>query len=453
MRRFVLSRRELAFAGAALALIAAVSVAAFLFLAARVETTLTAHQAAVVDSEIRYLQTLDAEGNRRELARFIARRTASPNDDLPIHALVDKDGAYLAGDVDWPKALIADGHWRPIETFRRSRGEAVSGFGRAVRLSDGATVLIGRDKSGLDKVQTALAEAILLTLASLVLIGAATVAVLNRVVLGRIDNIVTTARRIIAGDFHERIPVRGQTDELDRLSGTLNLMLGANEAHIERMRIVTDAVAHDLRLPLQRVKAHLERAHTAQSGDEAARILAMAEAEIDQTLATFNALLEITRAETGVGSDMFDDVDLEAVVRDVVELFEPVAEDKDQKLRARTRRAVVRGHDALLRQALGNLIQNALKFSQEGAAITVEIAPDKRIVSLTVQDNGPGIPASDRASVLRPFGRLSRDKDIDGRGLGLALVAACAKLHHGELLLESAEPGLRAVLTLPRADA
>ncbi|MBL8779682.1 MAG: HAMP domain-containing protein, partial [Alphaproteobacteria bacterium] len=259
-RRFFLSRREIAVAAVALAFVAAVSLAAFLFLAWRVENIVNARQAAIVDSEIRYLQLIDAEEGRPALVRHIARRAAQANDDLPIHALIGKDEQYLAGDVDWPQGLVADGSWRPIETYRRQHGEKVAGFGRALTLADGARVLIGRDRTGAHTIESALTEAIVLALAALVIVAVALVILLNRSILSRIDTIVAAAQRIIAGNLHQRIPMRGQDDEFERLGGVLNTMLDRNETHIDQMRMVTDAIAHDLRLPLQRVKAQLERA-------------------------------------------------------------------------------------------------------------------------------------------------------------------------------------------------
>src|SRR5262245_52903467 len=118
--RLFLSPRELLFASLALLLVAAVSIAAFLLVDDRVEAILIARQAAIVDSEIRYLELVDSEEGRETLTRFIARRAATPNDDLPIHALVDAKGSYLAGDVDWPPNMVTDGRWRPIQTNRRS---------------------------------------------------------------------------------------------------------------------------------------------------------------------------------------------------------------------------------------------------------------------------------------------------------------------------------------------
>jgi signal transduction histidine kinase len=449
-RRFFLSRREIAVAGVALAFVAAVSLAAFLFLAWRVENILNARQAAIVDSEIRYLQLVDAEEGRPALIRNIARRADQANDDFPIHALISEDGQYLAGDVDWPQGLVADGSWRPIETYRRRHGEEVTGFGRALTLADGAKVLIGRDRTGRHTVESALTEAIVIALAALVIVSVALVILLNRNVLRRIDTIVTTARRISGGNLHQRIPMHGRDDEFERLSGVLNTMLERNETHIDQMRLVTDAIAHDLRLPLQRVKAQLERAQASTDETERTRAFADADREMDDALATFNALLEITRAESGIGAETFEDVDLATIVRDVVELFEPVAEDKRQTLQAEAPPLEIRGQGTLLRQALGNLIQNAIKFSPEGATVRVRLEQTPATASLIVEDTGPGIPEEGRATALRPFGRLPRDQNEEGKGLGLALVAAAAKLHGGVLRLESAGQGLRAIMDLPR---
>ena len=450
LRRFFLSGREVLVLGVAVAFVAVASVLAFLFVDNRAEAILNARQAAVVDSEIRYLQVIDAEEGRNALVRAITRRAALTNDDLPLHALLDAGGKYLAGDVDWPPGLIADGHWRPIETNKRAHGAAILGFGRAVVLPDGARVLIGRDRSAQRALQSALVQAIMLALLVFLTVAALLVVLLNRRVLARIDSIVATARRNIAGNLNERIPSRGSDDEFERLGDVLNEMLARNETHIDQMRIVTEAIAHDLRLPLQRVKADLEEAQTSRDEDARERAFDRADTEIDDALATFNALIDITRAESGIGTEAFGLVDLGKIAADVVELFEPVAEDKKQVLICDAVPAMLRAQGTLVRQALGNLVQNAIKFCPQGASINVRVRENEHVVELCVEDTGPGIPPSERATAQRPFGRLARDAGTEGKGLGLALVAACAKLHGAAFKLESAEPGLRAILAFPR---
>ena len=447
-RRLFLSRDALAFAGLALAFVAASSIGAFLFLETRVEGILSQRQAAVVDSELKLLQLVDREEGRAGLIRSIARRVALPNDDFAIQALIDRNGRYLAGDVDWPQDLIVDGAWRPIETYAR-KGVPVTGFGRAVALPDGAKVLVGRDQSAQHSVQSALVGSVLTALAVLLAVAVGLGIFLNRLVLGRIDTISTTARRIIGGNLHERIPGRGQDSEFDRLTGVLNSMLDRNEAHIEQMRLVTDAIAHDLRVPLQHIRADLEHVLTDEKvvREEA---VGRAVGEIDEALSTFNALLDIARAEVGIGQETFERVDLAALVQDVVELFEPIAEEKHQSLTAQLMAMEVRGQGTLLRQAFGNLIHNAIKFSPPGASIVARLDARGGRARMILEDNGIGIPESERETALQPFGRLTRDRPTDGKGLGLALVAACAKLHGGRFLLEDANPGLRAIMELPR---
>jgi len=448
-RRVFLSRDALIYAGLALALVVASSIGAFLFLESRVESVLLQRQAAIVDSELKLLQLVDREEGRDGLVRSVARRVALPNDDFAIQALIDRNGKYLAGDVDWPPDLIVDGAWRPIQTYART-GVPVIGHGRAIVLPDGAKILVGRDQSAQRVVQSALTEALLVAIAVLLTVAAGLAIFLNRAVLARIDTIAATARRIIGGNLHERIPARGQDSEFDRLTGVLNSMLDRNEAHFEQMRLVTDAIAHDLRVPLQHIKADLERVLVADEKAPREEAVASAVGEIDEALATFNSLLDIARAEAGIGQESFDSVDLAPLVEDVVEVFGPLAEEKRQKLTAHVVPMQVRGQSTLLRQALGNLVHNAIKFSTDGATIAVRLDEHDGDTRIIVEDNGPGIPAAERDTALQPFGRLSRDRPTDGKGLGLALVAACAKLHGGRFMLEDAQPGLRAVIELPR---
>ncbi|MBI1212648.1 MAG: HAMP domain-containing protein [Alphaproteobacteria bacterium] len=447
-RRVFLSRDALIYAALGLAFIVASSVAAFLFIDDRVERILLQRQAAIVDSELKLLELVDREEGRDGLVRSIARRVSVPNDDFQIQALIDRNGKYLAGDVDWPSDLIVDGAWRPIQTYAR-KGVPVIGYGRAIVLPDGAKILVGRDRSAQRAVQSALAEALLTALGILLAVALALGIFLNRLVLGRIDTIATTARRIISGDLHERIPARGQDSEFDRLTGVLNSMLERNEAHFDQMRLVTDAIAHDLRGPLQHIKADLERVLLAEGKAPREAAVARAVGEIDEALSTFNALLDIARAEAGIGQETFDQVDLANLVEDVVEVFGPLAEEKRQKLTAQLMAMEVRGQSTLLRQSVGNLVHNAIKFSPQGATIVARLDDRGGNARIIVEDNGPGIPENERETALQPFGRLSRDRPTDGKGLGLALVAACAKLHGGRFVLEDAHPGLRAIIELP----
>jgi signal transduction histidine kinase len=174
--------------------------------------------------------------------------------------------------------------------------------------------------------------------------------------------------------------------------------------------------------------------------------------DADDALTTFNALLAMARAEAGVGRDAFAQVDLVQLANDIVELFGPLAEEKDQVLETKTEPATILGQAQLLKQAVGNLVQNAIKFTPAGGHILLRLTRSGDKIQLIVQDNGKGIPAADCARAIKPFGRLTRDENTEGNGLGLALASSFAKLHDGTLRLEAANPGLRAVLEFKTVD-
>lgn len=438
--------RDLAIAGGAIGFVAILLGASFLFFDLQMESMLARRQAAIVDTELQLLKLIDEEDGRAALIRSISRRTPYSYGDFAIQALIGPDKTYLAGDVDWPAGLVADGGWRAIETFTR-RGTAVAGYGRAIVLRDGAMVLVGRDRAA----QRDFERSIVVSLLSLVFVLlAGTVALglyLNQRILDRIGGMAQAAHLMLQGNAQQRFPEKGDT-EFDRAGAVLNRLLDLNAQRLDQMRMVTDAIAHDLRQPFQRLRAHLERAGS-NDGAQREAALTAADAEMHDALATLNNLLEVARADSGIGQDGFEPFDLAVLAGDLVEFFAPLAEEKDIDLEAAFAAAPVRGQPALMRHAIANLLQNAIKYTPSGGRIRVSTASSLNEAVLIVQDNGPGIPAAQIGLTLRPFGRLARDTAVEGKGLGLALVAACAKLHQGRLALEDAEPGLRVVFALP----
>lgn len=446
-QRIVISSRTLLVSITGLAGVVGLSMVAFVYFDMKVDEILTARQSAIVDSEIRLLELIDRDEGRAALIRTIARRTAFSNDDFAIQALVAKDGRYLAGDVDWPQAVVPNGSWQAISTFAR-KGIEVSGYGRAVTLSDGARVLVGRDRTAQRKVDATLVRSMLIVVAVLFAGTVGLGVYLNRQILKRISEISNSAKSIIAGDLAERFPHR-QESEFDQLGGVLNELLDRNASHLREMRLVTDVIAHELRHPMQRIRARIDQAMTAKDASSQAAALVDATAAMDGAMAMFDGLLDVARAEAGIGRESFGDVDLEALVRDLAEVFGPLAEDKEQTFSVAAQPVRIVGHKILLRQAAGNLIHNAIKFTPKGGTVSVELDADGQHARIAVRDNGSGISEDQKVLALRPFGRLDRDAGADGSGLGLALVAACVKLHKGTLTLESAHPGLRVVMELP----
>lgn len=313
-------------------------------------------------------------------------------------------------------------------------------------LPDGAEVVVAADLAPLrrtvDRLATALFGAGALAAILAVLAGLVLAQRLER----RLGALADAAGAVMAGDLSRRLPQAGTGDELDRLIATINAMLARIEALMTGMRQVTNDVAHDLRGPLARLRQRLETALAAQSESGAgAAMLHEALGELDQVLATFTAMLRIAEAEAGVRRG-FGPTDLSAVVAAVAETYAAAAEERGALLVAEVAPDQrINGDAALLRQLLANLIENALAHGGAAVRIAVRLRPGP---VLEVADDGPGIPPEERAKVVQRFYRLDRSRGTPGTGLGLALVAAVAKLHGAPLTLEDAAPGLRVTLDL-----
>ena len=277
---------------------------------------------------------------------------------------------------------------------------------------------------------------------------------LGRLLVRRAEGVAQAADRIAAGDLSARAPIAGAHDVFDELAGAVNAMLARIEELMTGMRTVTDSLSHDLRSPLTRLRGSLNRALEEDlPDDQRLALIAEAQGQCEQVLATFGALLDIARAETGLSRDLMAPVDLTEMVRDLGELFEPVIEDAGQVLSVQAPETTVTliGHELILRQALGNLLHNAARYAGDGARVTLSLEPDETEIRLIVADTGPGVPADQRGRVVERFVRLDETRSTTGSGLGLAIAVACAKLHGGRLDLEDNHPGLRVVLRLPLA--
>jgi signal transduction histidine kinase len=260
------------------------------------------------------------------------------------------------------------------------------------------------------------------------------------------------------GDLTGRLEVTGSGDEFDRLAASLNAMLERIEGLMHGLKEVSDNIAHDLKTPLSRLRNRVESTLRGPTDSAAYRnALESTIDDADQLIRIFNALLIIAQAEAGSPDRAGDRVEVAEIVRDVAELYEPVAESAGGRLTARAESPLlVRGNRELIGQALANLIDNALKYGSRGegagmganVAIVAEREGDR--VVITVADDGPGIAAKDRERVLERFVRLEESRSAPGSGLGLALVAAVARLHGGEIaLLDNLPRGLKVVLRLP----
>jgi signal transduction histidine kinase len=244
------------------------------------------------------------------------------------------------------------------------------------------------------------------------------------------------------------VPEGTPRDAFDSLGLALNAMLARIETLLDELRAVTDGLAHDLRSPLTRMKARIDRLNRTPDPDLGE--LGGIASEADALLAMLDNSLEISRLEAGIGRDAFEPVDLGALVTDMVEMYEPLAEESGVAITARSdMRVPVMAHRQLLGRALSNLIDNALRYAAGGHSIAISAEPGPQGARLIVADRGPGIARAAREEALRRFGRLDMARSKGGAGLGLSLAAAIARLHGGQLLLSDNAPGLKVTIDLP----
>jgi len=261
----------------------------------------------------------------------------------------------------------------------------------------------------------------------------------------------------MAGDMTRRIAVTGNGDEFDVLATNLNAMLERIEALMSGLREVSDNIAHDLKTPLSRLRNSAEAALRETGADAYREGLEHTIEKADELIKTFNSLLLVARLEAGALEENAERFDVGRAVRDVAELYEPVADERGMALAVNVEAGPqLTGNRQLVVQAVANLIENAIKYSgkparaETGAAISIDLRNRADAIEIAVADNGPGIAPEDRERVLKRFVRLEKSRTEPGTGLGLSLVQAVARLHAGSVHLEVHRPGLRVVLTLPK---
>lgn len=406
---------------------------------------------AAADQEFAQLERAYAEGGRARLEQEVVERAARQGSLL--YALAESDGTVVAGDLEALPQRPGDGVERvtfPVEQ-RQARG-------RMGRLLNGPILLVASDL-GVAAQFSARITRVLWTVGVLGLLFSVIGGLLaSRHAAQRVEDFSNTARDVMAGDLSRRAPDNGAGDEFDDLAREFNAMLTRLETLVRTTRTAGDAMAHDLRSPLTRLKQRLDHALEAAPDAERDReALRKASEECDRLLEMFQAVLRLARLESRE-SWTFAPTDVSKIMHDLVEFYEPAAEDAHLTLRAVVADGLTLNAEAgLIQQAVSNLIENALKYTPSGGRVEIRagLRPDGRL-ELAVLDDGPGVPQGERDRVMERFVRLEQSRTSEGSGLGLSLVSAVARLHRGVLALgdglgQSARPGLRAALVLPSA--
>ena len=390
----------------------------------------------------------------RGIIDTIQRR--SSDDSGAVYLLTDATGQRVAGNLTTlPNIPQDEANWIefPLDVDKGTARERHMARAFYTNLAGGFELVVGRDVEALRQFATIIRQTIYYALAIALVLGLSGGLLMSRNFLRRIDAITEASRTIMAGNMAGRMPVQGSNDELDRLARALNEMLEQIESLMAAMKEVSSNVAHDLKTPLTRIKARVEAALRSGSEGEYRAALESTVDESDRLLDTFNALLSIARAEAGQSRSGMEPIDAETIIADVVELYEPMAEEEGGQLASSAEPGLtVLGDRQLLAQALTNLLDNALKYGAragETPEITVTGTREGDKVVITVADHGEGIPAEDRGRVTERFVRLDASRSKPGNGLGLSLVSGVMKLHKGALVLEDNHPGLAARLVLP----
>jgi signal transduction histidine kinase len=367
------------------------------------------------------------------------------------------DSAYrpLAGNLKaWPQGVPDQGGMHAV--MADIAGQPTHTLMVRTTLPGGYHLLVGRDLALFLPLERRFTSGLLAAVLFLFVVGVAGAVLIRRQLLARVEGIRQTVSAIMQGDLRHRLPAVSSGDELDTLSQTLNGMLEHIEHLIRGISNVSNSIAHDLRTPLAELRSRLEELSlTRPPPQETFTEIDAAVADVDRVMSIFTALLRLAEIDSGARRSGFVRVDAAAVAAEVVEFYEPAAEQKGVEFSFQAAGdAAVAGDPVLLAQAVSNLIDNSLKSVHEHGAISVRVARRADgALEIAVADDGPGIADADKPRVTERFFRGDASRGSPGVGLGLSIVDAVAKLHGGALQLLDNHPGLLAQMVLPLSPA
>jgi signal transduction histidine kinase len=356
------------------------------------------------------------------------------------------DGRRITGNLEqFPPELKMNESVQNLSVARTLPAGRETHVIRAIarRMTNGDALAIGREVDETREISHVVGQALGLGLLPAFCLCLLAGAWLSMRAQERVADVNRHVQRIIAGDLRERLPHRDVDEPFSNLAAIVNGMLDEMETMIHALAGVGNDIAHDLRTPLTRARLALERGRTnATTMEQLQAVADKAVANIDQSLTIITALLRLAAIENSRRSAAFGDVPLHEMLREVCDIYEPIAENKKINLRGDVgHRLNVRGDRDLLLEAVANLVDNAIKFTPEGGKVDIELLRGGGETIMRVTDTGPGISAQEREAVLRRFYRSDKIRSTPGVGLGLNLVAAIVRLHGFRLVIHSGQGG------------
>jgi signal transduction histidine kinase len=448
LTRDVLGSRALRFAVLFALAVAAITIAAFALVYLEVAREETNRLGAILTEEAR----LNVDASEDRLRAALAARQLSEIRRIDYLALFDAKGVVTLGNISRLPPIAVDGlpHVLDSGTMRKLAGASISAIVVARRRADGDILLLGRDLQDAYEVEETLLRALALALAPTIALFLTTGALFAKQAARRLIGVHEAITRIMGGDLSSRLPISREDDDIDHIAVAINLMLNELARLLDQLKIVGDNIAHELRAPLAVARAKLERALEQDCGGERVRVQAALE-QIDRAAQIVAALLRIADVENGLRESRFRDVDLALVCEQTLEFYEPLAEAKSVAVTSAVNEPVViRGDEDLLREAVANLVDNAIKFTPAGGAVSLAVGTVRGQPRLEIRDTGPGVAPADRDRIFQRFYRARVTEGEAGHGLGLSIAQAIAGLHGLELQVEDSPSGALFVMKLSR---
>ncbi|MCF5649999.1 HAMP domain-containing protein [Pseudomonas syringae] len=376
---------------------------------------------------------------------------------IDAYGLFDAKGSHLTGDLLKLRSnLPDDGQVHYLErglSIALPHEETRSSYALRLNRTDGRILILARDGGSIPAVGGIIGQALFWGLSLTLIPGLIGWRLLRRRPIRRVERLQRSTESIVSGNLRERLPLSSRRDELDMLANAVNIMLEHIEQLMLEVKGVCDGIAHDLRTPLTRLRARLYQLQKLPLQSAHTDTLNLALEESESIMLRFQGLLRISELEDTRRRSAFETFQPETLLQQAHEFYEPLAQEKHQQLilLASGEYPPLQGDVSLLFEALVNLMDNAIKFTQPGGEIHLRCLQKAHSLSIEVSDNGPGIPVKERNDVTRRLYRGDATRQQPGNGLGLSLVAAIARLHGFSLTIEAGDEGrgTRVVLDCP----